>query len=119
MLNLALLLTPGLCLAAVQQAMEQTDLSRVLPLGRQHSLLNSTEVVIKKLGHLMSQYLPEVLQILLCVTASVTVVLAQRDKVSSFTVCSILHQLLKHTSETHIFSFELYWNQFQYGPELK
>lgn len=73
----------GLCLAAVQQAMEQTDLSRVLPLGRQHSLLNSTEVVIKKLGHLMSQYLPEVLQILLCVTASVTVVLAQRDKIQT------------------------------------
>ncbi|MBN3281355.1 UTP20 protein, partial [Polyodon spathula] len=73
----------GLCLAAVQAAMEQTNLSRVLPLGRQHSLLNSIEVVIKKLGHLMSQYLPEVLQILLCVTASVTVVLAQRDKIQA------------------------------------
>ncbi|KAJ8261989.1 hypothetical protein GJAV_G00160840 [Gymnothorax javanicus] len=69
----------GTCAAAVQRAVEQADLSAVLPLGRQHSLLNLVNVVIQKLGHLIHQYLPKVLQILLCITASVSTVLDQRD----------------------------------------
>ncbi|KAJ8381936.1 hypothetical protein SKAU_G00027140 [Synaphobranchus kaupii] len=73
----------GTCAAAVQQAVEQTDLSAVLPLGRQHSLLNLVDVVIHKLGHLIHLYLPKVLQILLCVTASVTTVLDQRDQLKA------------------------------------
>ncbi|MBN3303699.1 UTP20 protein, partial [Amia calva] len=71
----------GSCFAAVQQAMEETDLTGVLPLGRQHGLLNSIEVVIKKLGHLIHQYLPKILQMLLCVTGSVSVILEQREKI--------------------------------------
>ncbi|XP_061106872.1 small subunit processome component 20 homolog isoform X1 [Conger conger] len=73
----------GTCAAAVQRAIEQTDLSAILPLGRQHSLLNLVDVVIQKLGHLIHQYLPKVLQILLCVTASVSTVLDQRDQVKA------------------------------------
>ncbi|XP_036373482.1 small subunit processome component 20 homolog [Megalops cyprinoides] len=71
----------GACVEAVQRAVEQTDLSAVLPLGRQHSLLNIVDVVIHKLGHLIHLYLPKVLQILLCVTASVSKILDQRDQV--------------------------------------
>ncbi|KAG2460222.1 UTP20 protein, partial [Polypterus senegalus] len=71
------------CLTAVQTAMAQVDLSRVLPLGRQHSLLHSIEIVIQKLGHLISQYLPKILQIILCITGSISVVLDQRDKIQA------------------------------------
>ncbi|XP_076578925.1 small subunit processome component 20 homolog [Chaetodon auriga] len=70
----------GPCLAAVETAVAETDVGAVLPLGRQHSLLNIITVVIQKLGHLIHIYLPKVLQILLCVTASVSTVLDSRDQ---------------------------------------
>ncbi|XP_037315787.2 small subunit processome component 20 homolog isoform X2 [Pungitius pungitius] len=70
----------GSCLAAVEKAMSETDVGAVLPLGRQHSLLNIIHVVIQKLGHLIHLHLPKVLQILLCVTASVSVALEHRDQ---------------------------------------
>lgn len=72
----------GTCLAAVDRAIGETNLSSVLPLGRQHSLLNTIELLIKKLGHLIQIYLPKVLQILLCITASVSFVLDRREQVS-------------------------------------
>lgn len=73
---------PGSCLTAVQRAVAQTDPAAVLPLGRQHSLLNVITVVMDKLGHLVHIYLPKVLQILLCVTASVSSLLDQREQVT-------------------------------------
>ncbi|KAG8539047.1 hypothetical protein GDO81_021552, partial [Engystomops pustulosus] len=74
-------LKDGSCLAMVQQSVEQLDLSKVLPLGRQHNIYNSLEVALKNLGHLVLSYLPKILQILLCMTASVTQALEQRSKV--------------------------------------
>ncbi|XP_054655986.1 small subunit processome component 20 homolog [Dunckerocampus dactyliophorus] len=71
----------GSCLAAVERAVAETDIGAVLPLGRQHSLLNIIDVVIQKLGHYIETYLPEVLQILLCVTASVSTILERREQV--------------------------------------
>ncbi|TMS03012.1 Small subunit processome component 20-like protein [Larimichthys crocea] len=73
----------GSCLAAVDRAIAETDLCAVLPLGRQHSLLNIINVVIHKLGHLIDIYLPKVLQILLCITASVSTILDNRDQLRS------------------------------------
>ncbi|XP_069012709.1 small subunit processome component 20 homolog [Embiotoca jacksoni] len=70
----------GSCLAAVQRAVAETDSGAVLPLGRQHSLLNVINVVIQKLGHLIHIYLPRVLQILLCLTSSVSTILDNRDQ---------------------------------------
>lgn len=74
-------MSSGACLAAVERAVAETDIGAVLPLGRQHSLLNIINVVIHKLGHLIHIYLPKVLQILLCVTASVSTILDNRDQV--------------------------------------
>lgn len=74
-------MSSGSCLAAVQRAVAETDLGAVLPLGRLHSLLNTINVVIQKLGHLIHVYLPKVLQILVCVTASVSTILDQREQV--------------------------------------
>ncbi|XP_051911593.1 small subunit processome component 20 homolog [Hippocampus zosterae] len=70
----------GSCGDAVQRAVAGTDIGAVLPLGRQHSLLNIINVVIQKLGHLIEVYLPKVLQILLCVTASVSAMLEIREQ---------------------------------------
>uniref|UniRef100_A0A8C3DP83 UTP20 small subunit processome component n=1 Tax=Corvus moneduloides TaxID=1196302 RepID=A0A8C3DP83_CORMO len=71
----------GPCQTAVLQSMSDLDLAKVLPLGRQHSLFNGLEVVLKNMGHLIQQYLPEILQILLCMTAVVSRILQQREKV--------------------------------------
>uniref|UniRef100_A0A672UNL4 UTP20 small subunit processome component n=1 Tax=Strigops habroptila TaxID=2489341 RepID=A0A672UNL4_STRHB len=71
----------GPCQTAVLRSMSELDLAKVLPLGRQHSLFNGLEVVLKNMGHLIHQYLPEILQILLCMTAVVSCILQQREKV--------------------------------------
>uniref|UniRef100_A0A803XPU0 UTP20 small subunit processome component n=1 Tax=Meleagris gallopavo TaxID=9103 RepID=A0A803XPU0_MELGA len=71
----------GPCQTAVLRSMSELDLAKVLPLGRQHSLFNGLEVVLKNMGHLISQFLPEILQILLCMTAVVSCILQQREKV--------------------------------------
>ncbi|XP_071408091.1 small subunit processome component 20 homolog [Pithys albifrons albifrons] len=71
----------GSCQTAVLQSMSELDLAKVLPLGRQHSLFNGLEVVLKNMGHLIQQYLPEILQILLCMTAVVSCILQQREKI--------------------------------------
>uniref|UniRef100_A0A673V841 UTP20 small subunit processome component n=1 Tax=Suricata suricatta TaxID=37032 RepID=A0A673V841_SURSU len=71
----------GECQFAVIQAVEDLDLSKVLPLGRQHGILNSLEIVLKNISHLISAYLPKILQILLCMTATVSHILDQREKI--------------------------------------
>ncbi|XP_043821455.1 small subunit processome component 20 homolog [Dromiciops gliroides] len=71
----------GPCHSAVLRAVEDLDLSRVIPLGRQHGVFNSLELVLKNIGHLVSPYLAEILQILLCMTATVSHALQQREKV--------------------------------------
>lgn len=87
------IVSTGSCLAAVEKAVAETDAAYILPLGHQHSLLNIINVVIHKLGHLIHTYLPKVLQILLCVTATVSTLLDRRDQVmdrggSSCVVCT-------------------------------
>ncbi|XP_006888591.1 PREDICTED: small subunit processome component 20 homolog [Elephantulus edwardii] len=71
----------GECHSSVIQAVEDLDLSKVLPLGRQHGILNSLEIVLKNISHLISAYLPKILQILLCMTATVSHILDQREKI--------------------------------------
>ncbi|XP_016078659.1 PREDICTED: small subunit processome component 20 homolog isoform X2 [Miniopterus natalensis] len=71
----------GECHSAVIQAVEDLDLSKVLPVGRQHGVLNSLEIVLKNISHLISPYLPKILQILLCMTATVSHILDQREKI--------------------------------------
>lgn len=71
----------GECHSAVIQAVEDLDLSKVLPLGRQHGILNSLEIVLKNISHLISAYLPKILQLLLCMTATVSHILDQREKI--------------------------------------
>uniref|UniRef100_A0A8C8SVZ5 UTP20 small subunit processome component n=1 Tax=Pelusios castaneus TaxID=367368 RepID=A0A8C8SVZ5_9SAUR len=66
---------------AVLRTISGLDLSKVLPLGGQHSLFNSLEIVLKNMGHLIHQYLPEILRILLCMTATVSHILQQREKI--------------------------------------
>ncbi|KAG7250932.1 hypothetical protein CRUP_027430 [Coryphaenoides rupestris] len=59
---------------------DTTDVAAVLPLGRQHSLLNVITVVVDKLGHLVQAHLPRIMQIVLCISASVSAILDRREQ---------------------------------------
>lgn len=80
----------GDCCSAVIRAVEDLDVSKVLPVGRQHGVLNSLEIVLKNISHLISAYLPKILQILLCMTAAISHILDQREKVRARSRCSRL-----------------------------
>ncbi|XP_078273235.1 small subunit processome component 20 homolog isoform X2 [Rhinoraja longicauda] len=101
-------LTQGSCLDAVLESVKTLDLSKVLPLGRQHGLLNSIEVVMKKLGHLIHHYLPELLQILLCLTATVSHMLQLRDQIKPKCV-----NLLKYLRRLGIDQITAFFTSFE------
>ncbi|KAK2102440.1 U3 snoRNP protein [Saguinus oedipus] len=84
----------GECHSAVIQAVEDLDLSKVLPLGRQHGILNSLEIVLKNISHLISTYLPKILQILLCMTATVSHILDQREKMGGECLFDIMFAIV-------------------------
>lgn len=70
----------------MERAVAETDPSAALPVGRLHSLLNIIKIIIHKLGHLIHIYLSKVLQILLCITASVSFLLDHREQVKNETI---------------------------------
>ncbi|XP_062913663.1 small subunit processome component 20 homolog [Mobula hypostoma] len=100
-------LTEGSCLLAVLRSAQSVDLCSVLPLGRQHGLLNNIEVLMKKLGHLINDYLPELLQILLCITASVSQMLQLRDQIKPRYIT-----LLKHLRRLGIDQIAAFFTSF-------
>ncbi|XP_069760571.1 small subunit processome component 20 homolog isoform X2 [Narcine bancroftii] len=104
-------LTEGSCLSAVLQSMKTMDISKVLPLGRQHGLLNSMDVVLRKLGHLINDYLPELLQILLCINTSVSQMLQQRDKIKPRCI-----NLLKNLRRLGIDQIAAFFSSFESYP---
>uniref|UniRef100_A0A4W3JBA5 UTP20 small subunit processome component n=1 Tax=Callorhinchus milii TaxID=7868 RepID=A0A4W3JBA5_CALMI len=83
--------TQGTCLPAVLRILEDLDLTKIPSLGRQHSLLNGIEVVMKKMSHLIGDYLPELLQILLCTTALVSQILELRDQIQPRCINQLKH----------------------------
>ncbi|CAB1444416.1 unnamed protein product [Pleuronectes platessa] len=105
----------GSCLEAVERAVAQTDMSAILPLGRQHSLLNIINVVIQKLGHLINIYLPKVLQILLCVTASVSDVLDKRDQLRAGCISPLKN--LRRLGVLRVLDFFDVFDSYSYSPE--
>lgn len=67
----------------MERAVAETDPSAALPVGRLHSLLKIIDIIIHKLGHLIHMHLPKVLQILLCITASISFLLDNREQVKN------------------------------------
>ncbi|KAK2893002.1 hypothetical protein Q8A67_012990 [Cirrhinus molitorella] len=73
----------GACLAAVERAVAETNMSAVLPLGRLHGVLNTIEMLIHQMGYYIHIHMPKVLQIVLCITASVSYILDHRNQLRS------------------------------------
>ncbi|KAM8777268.1 small subunit processome component 20 homolog [Rhynchonycteris naso] len=105
----------GECHSAVIQAVEDLDLSKVLPLGRQHGILNSLEIVLKNISHLISAYLPKILQILLCMTATVSHILDQREKIQPRFINPLKN--LRRLGIKMITDIFLDWESYQFRTE--
>nr|XP_048274589.1 small subunit processome component 20 homolog [Myodes glareolus] len=105
----------GECHSAVLRAVEDLDLSKVLPVGRQHGILNSLEVVLKNVSHLISAYLPKILQILLCMTAAVSHILDQREKIQLRFINPLKN--LRRLGIKMISDIFLDWESYQFRAE--
>ncbi|XP_054430613.1 small subunit processome component 20 homolog [Pteronotus mesoamericanus] len=105
----------GECHSAVIQAVEDLDLSKVLPLGRQHGVLNSLEIVLKNISHLISAYLPKILQILLCMTATVSHILDQREKIQLRFINPLKN--LRRLGIKMVTAIFLDWESYQFRTE--
>ncbi|KAM5255099.1 small subunit processome component 20 homolog isoform 2-T2 [Hipposideros larvatus] len=105
----------GECHTAVIQAVEDLDLSKVLPLGRQHGILNSLEIVLKNISHLISTYLPKILQILLCMTATVSHILDQREKIQLRLINPLKN--LRRLGIKMVTDIFLDWESYQFRTE--
>ncbi|XP_022455485.1 small subunit processome component 20 homolog isoform X2 [Delphinapterus leucas] len=105
----------GECHSAVIQAVEDLDLSKVLPLGRQHGILNSLEIVLKNISHLISAYLPKILQILLCMTATVSHILDQREKIQLRLINPLKN--LRRLGIKMVTDIFLDWESYQFRTE--
>ncbi|KAL0611001.1 Small subunit processome component 20-like protein [Plecturocebus cupreus] len=105
----------GECHSAVIQAVEDLNLSKVLPLGRQHGILNSLEIVLKNISHLISAYLPKILQILLCMTATVSHILDQREKIQLRFINPLKN--LRRLGIKMITDIFLDWESYQFRTE--
>ncbi|XP_053439547.1 small subunit processome component 20 homolog [Nycticebus coucang] len=105
----------GACHSSVIQAVETLDLSKVLPLGRQHGILNSLELVLKNISHLISAYLPKILQILLCMTATVSRILDQRERIQLKFINPLKN--LRRLGIKMITDIFLDWESFQFRAE--
>uniref|UniRef100_H3CN87 UTP20 small subunit processome component n=1 Tax=Tetraodon nigroviridis TaxID=99883 RepID=H3CN87_TETNG len=97
------------CLVAVEKAVAETEAGAILPLGRQHSLLNIINVVMDKLGPLIHSYLARVLQILLCVTATVSTLLDKRDQLRAGCISP-----LKNLRRLGILRIQDFFDQFDW-----
>ncbi|ELW71577.1 Small subunit processome component 20 like protein [Tupaia chinensis] len=105
----------GECHSAVIQAVEHLDLSKVLPLGRQHGVLNSLEIVLKNISHLISAYLPKILQILLCMTATASRILDQREQIQLRFINPLKN--LRRLGIKMITDIFLDWESYQFRAE--
>ncbi|XP_070267007.1 small subunit processome component 20 homolog [Myotis yumanensis] len=105
----------GECHSAVIQAVKDLDLSKVLPVGRQHGILNSLEIVLKNISHLISPYLPKILQILLCMTATVSHILDQREKIQLRFINPLKN--LRRLGIKMVTDIFLDWESYQFGTE--
>ncbi|XP_054720944.1 small subunit processome component 20 homolog [Uloborus diversus] len=68
-------------LVSVKNIRQSCDLSFVVPLRRQHSVLNSLGLILKHLGNLVPELLPYLLKVLLVITATSTALLERREEV--------------------------------------
>lgn len=94
--------------------LKTTNPSEVIPLRKITGTLYSINTFCKKLGHLMDDYLPSVIKILVGLMATCIACLEQRDKITPFSL-SILKTLRQMATNRFIEIFENY-DRYKFSP---
>ncbi|XP_069106833.1 small subunit processome component 20 homolog [Argopecten irradians] len=94
--------------------LKTTNLSEVIPLRKITGTLYSINTFCKKLGHLMDDYLPSIIEILVGLMATCIACLEQRDKITPFSL-SILKTLRQMATNRFIEIFENY-DGYKFSP---
>ena len=61
--------------------MSEVDLRSIIPVRKQLGMLSTVDVVFQKLGHLLENYLPTLLHIVVVILAKCAVILQGREEV--------------------------------------
>lgn len=94
--------------------LKTTNPSEVIPLRKITGTLYSINTFCKKLGHLMDDYLPSIIEILVGLMATCIACLEQRDKITPFSL-SILKTLRQMATNRFIEIFENY-DRYKFSP---
>lgn len=94
--------------------LKTTNPSEVIPLRKITGTLYSINTFCKKLGHLMDDYLPSIIEILVGLMATCIACLEQRDKITPFSL-SILKTLRQMATNRFIEIFENY-DGYKFSP---
>lgn len=94
--------------------LKTTNPSEVIPLRKITGTLYSINTFCKKLGHLMDDYLPSIIKILVGLMATCIACLEQRDKITPFSL-SILKTLRQMATNRFIEIFENY-DGYKFSP---
>ncbi|XP_060070430.1 small subunit processome component 20 homolog [Ylistrum balloti] len=94
--------------------MEKTDPTEVIPMRKITGTLHSTKTFCQKLGHLIDDYLPSIIKILVGLMATCVACLEQRDNITPFSL-STLKTLRQMATSRFIEIFENY-DGYMFSP---
>ncbi|XP_061192168.1 small subunit processome component 20 homolog [Saccostrea echinata] len=102
-------------LTMVCKTEKEIDLSQVIPLRKMNGALNTVDMIVKKLGHLIEGYLPSLHCILLGLTATCVACLERREGISPGA-----HKPLKNIRQlciTQIMQFYDVFDTYKFSPK--
>ncbi|XP_063970096.1 small subunit processome component 20 homolog [Lytechinus pictus] len=89
------------------------DLGAVVPLRKQHSMLDTIGVIFSKLGHLMDSYRPLLFRLITCAVASYNLLLSRRDELQLF--CRNQVKNLRQVCMQRLIEFFSRFNEYPYS----
>ncbi|CAH1799075.1 unnamed protein product [Owenia fusiformis] len=93
--------------------LQNDNISKVIPLRRQQSVLGTLEVIFNKLGHLLDSYLPSILRIMLGVAADCTRILERRERVNPKAINTL--KTLRHLTIDRINQYFSHFDSYPFS----
>ncbi|XP_074650347.1 small subunit processome component 20 homolog [Tubulanus polymorphus] len=107
--------TVGDVSTVISELVDNLDLEKMIPIRRQQSILSTMDVVFKKLGNLIDVYLPDMLRIVLCLTAITQAVLDRRVQVNPKAITML--KTLRMLGLTRIIQFFASFETYNFTKE--
>ncbi|XP_078326712.1 small subunit processome component 20 homolog isoform X1 [Crassostrea virginica] len=102
-------------LAMVCKTERELDLSKVIPLRKMTGALNTVDMIVKKLGHLIEGYLPSLESILLGLTATCGACLERREQLTPKALKPLKN--LRQLCITQIHQFYDVFDSYKFSPK--